>query len=204
MCIIKLHIYVLFQNINFQRWSKYQQNLPNCLHEKSNIMKLIEAESIMVCAWVGKEFPDTKCFRIKFLREGDLIRIVGWLKREPTLFTVQQAIFIISRQRKFLLEGWHQVIGQGAIRCKFYLIWSQGAGWFRSGELMATVAMMSVLEMTLIQGSKAVALAQGFTPVILGQGSTESMVAITRSQEEEEVTSCCSRGRKVCDREEQI
>ena len=51
-------------------------------------MKLIEAESIMVCAWVGKEFPDTKCFRIKFLREGDLIRIVGWLKREPTLFTV--------------------------------------------------------------------------------------------------------------------
>ena len=51
------------------------------------MMKLIEAESIMVCAWARKEFPDTKCFRIEFLRAGDLIRIVGWLKGEPTLFT---------------------------------------------------------------------------------------------------------------------
>ena len=45
---------------------------------------------MMVRAWVGKEFPDTRRQnerRIKFIRVGDAVRTVGWLKGEPNPFT---------------------------------------------------------------------------------------------------------------------
>ena len=42
----------------------------------------------MVCAQVGKEFPDTRCNerRIEFIRMGDTVRAVGQLKEEHMLF----------------------------------------------------------------------------------------------------------------------
>ena len=42
----------------------------------------------MVCAQVGKEFPDTRCNerRVEFIRMGDTVRIVGQLKGEWVLF----------------------------------------------------------------------------------------------------------------------
>ena len=42
----------------------------------------------MVCAEVGKEFPDTRCSkrRIEFIRMGDTVRTVGQLKGEQMLF----------------------------------------------------------------------------------------------------------------------
>ena len=44
-------------------------------------------QSVVVCVWVGKEFPDTRQNerRIKFIRVGDAIRSVGWLKGELML-----------------------------------------------------------------------------------------------------------------------
>ena len=41
----------------------------------------------MVCAWVGKEFPDMRQNEkeIKFIRVGDVVRTAGQLKGEPTL-----------------------------------------------------------------------------------------------------------------------
>ena len=43
--------------------------------------------SVVVCAWVGKEFSDMRQNerRIKFIRVGDAVRTVGQLKGEPTL-----------------------------------------------------------------------------------------------------------------------
>ena len=42
----------------------------------------------MVCAQVGKEFPDTRYNerRIEFIRMGDTVRTVGQLKGEQMLF----------------------------------------------------------------------------------------------------------------------
>ena len=39
---------------------------------------------VLVCARVGKEFPDMRQNerRIKFIREGDTVRTVDWLKIE--------------------------------------------------------------------------------------------------------------------------
>ena len=44
--------------------------------------------SVVVCAWVGKEFPDMRQSerRIKSVRVGDAIRISGQLKGQPTAF----------------------------------------------------------------------------------------------------------------------
>ena len=41
---------------------------------------------VVVCAWVGKEFPDKRQNerRIKFIREGEAIRTMGPLKEELT------------------------------------------------------------------------------------------------------------------------
>ena len=41
----------------------------------------------MVCAWVGKEFPDMRQNEreIKFIRVGETVRTAGQLKGEPTL-----------------------------------------------------------------------------------------------------------------------
>ena len=43
----------------------------------------------MVREQVGKEFPDMRQDekRIKFIRVGDTVRTVSWLKREPNPFT---------------------------------------------------------------------------------------------------------------------
>ena len=43
--------------------------------------------SVVVCAWVGKEFPDMRQNEreIKFIRMGDTVRPAGQLKGEPTL-----------------------------------------------------------------------------------------------------------------------
>ena len=43
--------------------------------------------SVMVQAWVGKEFPDMRQNEreIKFIRVGDAVRTAGQLKGEPTL-----------------------------------------------------------------------------------------------------------------------
>ena len=43
----------------------------------------------MVCAWIGKEYPDMRQNerRIKFIREGDDVRTVDWLKGELTVRT---------------------------------------------------------------------------------------------------------------------
>ena len=39
----------------------------------------------MIRAWVGKEFPARRQNerKIKFIRVGDAVRTVGWLKGEP-------------------------------------------------------------------------------------------------------------------------
>ena len=61
---------------------------------------------VVVCAWVGKEFPDMKQNErtIKIFGVTDALRTVGRLKGGPTPFKGLQPIFIASRQRKFLLE----------------------------------------------------------------------------------------------------
>ena len=43
----------------------------------------------MDCAWIGKEFPDMRQNerRIMFIREGDDVRTVEWLKGELTVRT---------------------------------------------------------------------------------------------------------------------
>ena len=45
--------------------------------------------------------------RIEFTRIGDAVRTSGQLTREPNVFASLQPIFIVSRQRKFLLKWWH-------------------------------------------------------------------------------------------------
>ena len=44
--------------------------------------------SVVVCGWVGKEFPDTRQNerRKEFAKVGDAIRIVGQLKGESAPF----------------------------------------------------------------------------------------------------------------------
>ena len=41
---------------------------------------------VVVCVWVGKEFPDVRWNerRTAFIRVGHAVRTVGWLEREPT------------------------------------------------------------------------------------------------------------------------
>ena len=53
---------------------------------------------------VGKEFPGMRQNerRIEFIRVGDAVRRVGWLKEEPAPFVDVWPIFIASGQRKFL------------------------------------------------------------------------------------------------------
>ena len=65
--------------------------------------------SLMIHAQVGKEFPDMRQNerRIKFTRMGDAVRTSGQLTGEPSVFASLQPIFIVSRQRKFLLKQWH-------------------------------------------------------------------------------------------------
>ena len=42
-------------------------------------------ETVVVCAWVGKKLPDMRQNeRLKFIRVGDAVRILGRLKGEPT------------------------------------------------------------------------------------------------------------------------
>ena len=45
-------------------------------------------ETIVVFVQVGKEFSDTRQIerRIKFIRVGDIVKTVGWLKGEVTPF----------------------------------------------------------------------------------------------------------------------
>ena len=63
--------------------------------------------SVVVCGWVGKEFPDTRQNerRIEFIKVGEAVRTSGWLKREWTPFVGLWPIFIASGQRKFLWRG---------------------------------------------------------------------------------------------------
>ena len=44
-------------------------------------------DSVVVHAWVGKEFPDMRQNKreIKFIRVGDAVRTAGQLRGEPTL-----------------------------------------------------------------------------------------------------------------------
>ena len=44
--------------------------------------------NVMICVRVGKEFPYMRQNerRIKFIREGDAVRIAGWLKGKPNPF----------------------------------------------------------------------------------------------------------------------
>ena len=44
-------------------------------------------KNVVVCTWVGKEFPDMRCNEreIKFIRVGDAVRTAGQLKGELTL-----------------------------------------------------------------------------------------------------------------------
>ena len=65
--------------------------------------------SLMIHGQVGKEFPDMRQNerRIKFTRMGDAVRTSGQLTGEPSVFASLQPIFIVSRQRKFLLKRWH-------------------------------------------------------------------------------------------------
>ena len=63
----------------------------------------------MIHVQVGKEFPDMRQNerRIEFTRMGDAVRTSGQITREPNVFASLQPIFIVSRQRKFLLKWWH-------------------------------------------------------------------------------------------------
>ena len=57
---------------------------------------LISPTSVVVCVWVGKEFPDMRQNEreIKFIRVGDTIRKAGQLKGEVTLNRGPQSTFI--------------------------------------------------------------------------------------------------------------
>ena len=57
---------------------------------------------VVVCAWVGKEFPDKRQNerRMKFIREGEVIRTMGPLKEELTPLVGELPIFIASRWEK--------------------------------------------------------------------------------------------------------
>ena len=50
--------------------------------------QIIPVSSVMVHEQLGKEFPDMRQNerRIKFIREGDMVRTAGWLKGELNLF----------------------------------------------------------------------------------------------------------------------
>ena len=91
---------------------------------------------VVVHAWVRKAFPDMRQNqnRIKLIRVGDAVRAAGQLQGEQNAFAGLQPIFIASRQKKFPQESWLQVIGQNAVGWVFYILWSQGTGWFRSGN----------------------------------------------------------------------
>ena len=59
------------------------------------MLKSAEARSgdqtVVVCGWVGKEFPDVRQNerRLEFVRVGDGVRAVGQLVGEPTPFVGQ-------------------------------------------------------------------------------------------------------------------
>jgi len=51
------------------------------------VFVVVNLEIVMVCVWVGKEFPDMRQNerRIKFIRVRDAVRTVGQLKGELIL-----------------------------------------------------------------------------------------------------------------------
>ena len=57
--------------------------------------QIIPVSSVMVREPLGKEFPDMRQNerRIKFIREGDVVRTAGWLKGELNLFAGEQPLF---------------------------------------------------------------------------------------------------------------
>ena len=52
-------------------------------------------DDVMVHAWAGKEFSDIRQNekRIEFIRMGDAVKIVGWLKGEATLLWASSQFF---------------------------------------------------------------------------------------------------------------
>ena len=58
-----------------------------CMEGKTTFPLLFQV-FVVVREWVGKEFPDMRQNerRIKFIREGDAVRIAGWLKGKPNPF----------------------------------------------------------------------------------------------------------------------
>ena len=67
-----------------QQQQNYRTRIRGTLVHKATFWRV---PSVVVCAWVGKEFSDMRQNerRIKFIIVGDAILTVGQLKREPTL-----------------------------------------------------------------------------------------------------------------------
>ena len=94
---------------------------------------------VVVCAGVGKEFPDVRHNerRIKFTRVGEAVRIAGWFKGRAEHFQ-QLAVNFYSLKTEKIPTG-IMALGDwlGCYRWRvgwiFYIIWGQGTGWFWSG-----------------------------------------------------------------------
>jgi len=65
-----------------QQQQNYRARIRGTLVHKATFWRV---SIVVVCAWVGKEFPDMRQNkrRIKFIRVGDAIRTVGQPKGEP-------------------------------------------------------------------------------------------------------------------------
>ena len=94
-----------------------------------------------------------------------------------TIFVGQYPIFIASRQRKFLLEGQHQVIGWGTIGC--LLEWTSLPSWESESLLVMIRGFWQQLQRGSIifgddpgPGSCFCGLAARLAPVALGHDST--------------------------------
>ena len=76
--------------MTLEKYKRLHEKLEQCY--KENWPEL----SLIVCAWVGKEFPDMRQNerRIELIKVGEAVRTLGWLKREWTPFVGLWPIFI--------------------------------------------------------------------------------------------------------------
>ena len=70
-------------------------------------------DSVVIRAWVGKEFPDMRQNEreIKFIRVGDAVRTAGQLRGEPTLNRGPYSTFIAGVQGVGSGSAGHLLIG---------------------------------------------------------------------------------------------
>ena len=86
-----------------EKYKRLHEKLEQCY--KENWPEL----SLIVCAWVGKEFPDMRQNerRIEFIKVGEAVRTFGCLKREWTLLWAYGQFLQPNDKENSNGEGWH-------------------------------------------------------------------------------------------------